>query len=146
MQLPHPAHSSVKTPACGTAPKNSVFIPGYTGILPILSDRKLTPTPHAVESTRSYVLTSSIRGSKNSGSQCLSIPACLTSIGTPSSAAFILIIEASISASLFPPAWQIATQVLQPKTSTLLNPLTISHISSKGFCSPTIIAAHSFLT
>src|SRR4030042_1409863 len=53
--------------------------------------------------------------------------------------------EASISASLPPPAWQIATQVLQPKTRTFLKFFIISHISSKGFCLPTIISLYSLL-
>ena len=61
-------------------------------------------------------------------------------MATPSSAAFIRSIVARISASLPPPAWQIATQVLQPNTSTFLKPCTISQISGNGFCDPTIIA------
>src|SRR5512137_763691 len=78
-------------------------------------------------------------GSKYSGSQCRCTARWSTSSATPSSAAFIRSMVARISASLPPPAWQIATQVLQPNTSTFLKPLTISQISGNGFCVPTII-------
>src|SRR5512133_2741412 len=79
-------------------------------------------------------------GSKYSGSQCRWTARSAISMATPSSVAFIRSIVARISASLPPPAWQIATQVLQPNTRTFLQPLTISQISGNGFCDPTIIA------
>ena len=44
-----------------------------------------------------------------------------------------------VSASFSPPAWQIATHVLQPNTSTFYFSFTMFQISSIGFCDPTIM-------
>jgi hypothetical protein len=122
-----------------------VLIPGTTGTVPVLSDRKFTPTPQAVETTISYVFTSLMTGSKYSGSQWRIAPRWFTSIVFPSCEAFIRRSEAMVSASFSPPAWQMATQVLHPNTRTFFWSFTMFQISSIGFCDPTIIGQCSFM-
>jgi len=144
MQSPHITQRSLNSPGASTTPMKVVLRPGITVLPGNFSPVNCTPAPHARERTASASWMSAAAFSKYSCSHCRSIPPSLISISTPSLLAFMRRSDPRISASLLPPSWQTATQVLQPKTRTFLYPLIMSQICSSGFCLPTIMPHYSF--
>src|SRR3990172_4572621 len=140
MQSPHAAQRSAHIPCSRGSPRNLVFNPGTTQVLGKCSAIACTPIPQPNESTTSASFTCSAIASRYSHSHWRWTVTSVTFFEAPSSLDAMRRDEDNMAASREPPAKHTVTHVPQPITSTFLAFPTRDLISSKVFCSATIIA------